>query len=257
MRWAIAAAAVVLGWALLVASALSWIQEAQLAVGEATDATVLVGSGVDALPAAAETATTSLPAPLPVLVQPALVAIAEEEVDYPDPVRLEIPSQNIAAEIDGTGPAFGRLIFNPRRGRLDWWLGDNTVGPCEQGPVFILGHVTGKFRNLVDDPAIRGDSGVVAGDAVSIQLADGTVCLYRVVDFLSAFGEEVPGTPARRFRKDDWAGYDWSNVIQENGDKPSLFLLTSGGTVFETVNNERHRVYVDVVKAVLEDISSP
>lgn len=250
MRRLAVVALVVLGWALVVMGIAGGIRNSESAAEEP----LMIRVPETALMPGASTTEGDTKRETAASTPETSTATTIEPVDYPNPVRLEIPSQGIAAEIDGTGPAFDRLVFNPLRNRLDWWLDDQTVGPCEDGSVFILGHVTDKFRNLVDDPEISDDSGVSTGDVVYVRLIDYTVCVYRVVEFESEFGEEVPGTPARRFVKDDWASRDWSNVIRENGSEPTLFLLTSGGTVFETVNGERHRVYADVVKTVLEEI---
>lgn len=183
-------------------------------------------------------------------------------VDYANSVHLSIPSQEIEAGIDWTGPAFDSGRFNPRGGRLDWWLGDDTVGPCENGSIFILGHNPGKFRDLVDDPdpGANDSAGLAVSDLVFIELEDSIVCEYRVVQFESGFGASLEGTPARRFLKDTWAQEDWDNVIVETGsDESVLYLLTSGGREdeYEWVNGGWHKPYTDVVKLVLVPTEAP
>jgi len=188
-------------------------------------------------------------------------------IDYPNPVHLSVPSLGIEADIDWTGPDFDSRRFEPRSGYLDWWSDSvpveptvgPSVGPCEIGSSFILGHNPGLFRDLVDDPDPEADddAGLAVGEMVLVVLEDGTVCEYTVVPFESDFGEVLEGTPARRFLKDTWAGEDWDHVIAETGTEEStLFLLTSGGREdeYELVNGRLHKPLLDVIKLVLSSI---
>lgn len=177
--------------------------------------------------------------------------------DAADPTQLDIPVRGIAAPIDPTGPSYESTRFNPAMGRIDFWLEPSTAKPCEAGPAYMLAHVTRTFRNLVDDPAVPDDHGVPAESKITVTLTDGTRCVFEVVDFDLNIGEPVPGTPAHRVNKSEWAATLWRKSIEMTQSRPVLFLLTSGGLEFEVVNGENHRIHADVVMAELVEVHPP
>ena len=178
-----------------------------------------------------------------------------------DPRELRIADFDISGEIDLTGPGVDSNRFDPAAGRLDLWLDEATARPCEAGPSFILGHVEyggqpDVFTRLTRGPNDDRSDGVEVGATVIVELVDGTECVYEVIEFDLEIGKPVDGTPAHRFRKDDWSQTYWQRAIAQAADRPLLLLLTSSGTEVESSQHPQagHRVHNDAVMAELVEI---
>jgi hypothetical protein len=149
----------------------------------------------------------------PVTTRPSAVDPRPEEhppVEMADPVRLISLDMDVEAVISTESRTQG--LIDPIHGQIIWVpVGDRDAGPGEQGLVLMAAHLNKgePFYNLIDDSAKdqrngADDRGLPVGASVDIELADGTVCSYVVIEPLGVDIEgvqTVPGQPAIYFPK--------------------------------------------------------
>ena len=116
-------------------------------------------------------------------------------VDFPDPVRMFSEALGVEAVVSDLSRVSHKS--DPQKGEVMWYHTDDLVGPCENGLVNMYSHLNKgePYFNLVDDSPRdnhgKDDHGLVVGDIVNYELADGTICTYAVIEPLGTDVENV------------------------------------------------------------------
>ncbi len=145
--------------------------------------------------------------------------------DVAEPVRIRIPSEDVDSKLGRVGLAADGTIDAPKLWQQAAWY-DKGPRPGQEGPAVIVGHVDSK-----SGPAVFYRIGDLhAGAKILVDLADGTTETFKVRS-----RSEFPkaGFPA---------GQVYSPTL-----KPSLLLITCGGTFDSSTGHYRDNVVVTAV----------
>jgi hypothetical protein len=158
-------------------------------------------------------------------------------VDMAEPVRLISADLGVDVRVSTESKTEG--LIDPLHGEVIWVpVGDRDAGPGEAGLVLMAAHlnVGEPFYNLVDDSADdrrngADDHGLTLGAEIEFELADGTVCRYRVIDPLGVDFDEVeqvPGQPAIYFPKSsDVMNPILARLIKDVGERRIVMMWVS------------------------------
>ena len=141
------------------------------------------------------------------------------------PVRIRIPSKDIDSRLGGVGLEPDGTIGAPEGYQQAAWY-ERGPRPGQNGPAVIVGHVDSRLG-----PAVFFRLGELRkGQAVLVDRADGTTVRFRV-------------TQRQQYAK---AAFPASDVYSPTL-KPSLLLITCGGTFDRSTGHYRDNVVVTAV----------
>jgi len=195
---------------------------------------------------------------------------AEEARGFADPVKFTSPALGVYdARVSRDTMPDPNGMLSPLEGEVLWHQTADLTGPCEPGLVRMLTHMNpgNPGYNLIDDPKKdrhgKKDHGVKLGDEFDFVLADGTVCVYSVIEPLgldagSEYIKKVPDQPAIYFLKYKQVATEVIYLLlPEVGSRSIVSLWTSyGGPNADKYLDAAgiHRAYNAVVFAELVSV---
>lgn len=212
---------------------------------------------------------TTKPSTTTVLSDPQVSSTTVVWVDVADPKRLISADLGVDVVVSTESRTTG--IIDPLHGEVIWVpIGDTDPGPGEEGLVLIAGHLNAgePFYNLVDDSDDdqrngANDHGLSVGAVIDFELADGTMCRYRVINPLGiGLGnvKQVPDQPAIYFPKaSEIMNPILAGLIAETGDRPIVMMWVSyaGPDNDQWRPNGINRANNAVVFSVLDTCNTP
>jgi sortase (surface protein transpeptidase) len=143
----------------------------------------------------------------------------------PAPVRLRIPSKGIDSALQRLGLAADGTIAAPTKWQVAGWY-DKGPRPGQAGPAVIVGHIDSRSGPAVFFrlPQLR------PGDVIYVDRTDGSTARFKV-------------TTHRQFPKNQFP----ADLVYSPTLKPSLLLITCGGTFDHTTGHYRDNIVVSAV----------